>query len=47
MDRYEVAIEIAGLILKSNQLSQAYVLQTVNMEIDLLSNFNFDIFKTL
>ena len=47
MDKYEVAIEIAGIILRSSHLSQAYILQTVDMEIDLLSNFNFDIFKTL
>lgn len=45
MNKYEISIEIAGVILRSKHLSQAYLLQVTNMDIDLLNNFNFDIFK--
>lgn len=47
MEKFEISVEIAGLILRSKSLSEKSLMQIVNLESDLLDNFNFDIFQTL
>ena len=47
LQKYEISIEIAGLIVRDKCSSQKSLIKVTGNELDLLNNFNFDIFKDL